>query len=200
MPRAERQIIPSAPHHVTQRGNRRGPTFFNSADYVAYLALATEEFARAKVDVWAYCLMPNHVHIIAAPTDESGLSSAMGRTHRRYTDRINRREGWSGHLWQGRFACFSMDETYLERCVRYVCMNPVRAGLVDRAPDWPWSSVNGHLHCAPDALLNPEPIWARFGGEIRGLFEEDVVEADLALLRRSSATGRPLARLKRALA
>src|SRR4051812_45768341 len=127
MPRTARAVVPGVPHHVTQRGSRRQPTFFRATDYETYLRMAAHAFAAAKVEVWAYGLMPNHVHLIATPETEEGLAQAVGMTHVRYSRYINYREGWTGHLWQGRFACCPMDEDHLRLCVRYVGLNPVRA-------------------------------------------------------------------------
>ncbi|MFN9712067.1 MAG: transposase, partial [Alphaproteobacteria bacterium] len=111
MARHARVVIPGVPHHVTQRGNRRQQTFFSDADYIAYLHLAAEAFAEAGVEVWGWCcLMPNHVHLLAAPSRAEALAEAVGATHLRYTRQINRRERWTGYLWQGRFASFPMDE------------------------------------------------------------------------------------------
>jgi putative transposase len=114
------------PHHITQRGNRRQTTFFCEEDYAAYLELMSQWCAQEGVQVWAYCLMPNHVHLIAVPETEDGLRRAIGEAHRRYTRRVNFRQRWRGHLWQGRFASFVMDESYLLAAARYVELNPVR--------------------------------------------------------------------------
>jgi len=113
MARIARVIAPGLPHHVTQRGNRLQQTFFEPEDYQAYLALMAEWCGKLHVQIRAYCLMPNHVHLIAVPETEEGLARAIGEAHRRYTRRINFREGWRGHLWQERFASFPMDERYL---------------------------------------------------------------------------------------
>ena len=132
MARLARLVIPGLPHHVTQRGNRRQQTFFNDGDYAAYLELMAEWCREEGVEIWGYCLMPNHVHLIAVPKTEDGLRRAIGEAHRRYTRRINFREKWRGYLWQGRFASFIMDEPYLLAAARYVELNPVRAKLVDQ--------------------------------------------------------------------
>ncbi|MFO1015269.1 MAG: transposase [Caulobacteraceae bacterium] len=190
MPRQSRVIRPSLPHHVTQRGNHRQRTFFSPADYDLYLALAAQEFVAAEVEVWAYCLMPNHVHLIATPSDEIGLSRAVGRTHLRYTTIINQREGRSGHLWQGRFASAPMDWTYLARCVRYVAMNPVRAGLVESAGDWPWSSTSAHLGQASNKLLTRGPIESLFDDDPDFFFGSDLARSELIEIRNATAVGR----------
>jgi putative transposase len=192
MPRAARIVLPETPHHVVQRGNRRQATFFSAADYRLYLRIAGEEFDAARVQVWAYCLMPNHVHLIATPSDEAGLARAVGATHVRYTRAINRREDWRGYLWQGRFASFPMDESYLLNCARYVGLNPVRAGLVRRAEEWPWSSVRAHVDGRPDPLVLTAPLADRLGAGVGAYFDCDVVEETRLQLRQSTQTGRPL--------
>jgi REP-associated tyrosine transposase len=192
MARMARVVVAGAPHHVTQRGNRRQTTFFAAEDYLSYLRIAAEEFRAAEVEVWAYCLMPNHVHLIATPTRSEGLAAAVGATHLRYTRQVNQRERWTGYLWHGRFASFPMDETYLRARVRYVGLNPVRAGLVSRALDWPWSSVGAHVEARFDPLLTPGAVAERLGPDLPRYFETDVAEEGLRALRRASGTGRPL--------
>ncbi len=126
----------------------------------AYRALLAEHCAADGVACWAYCLMPNHVHLILVPRDEDGLRAALGETHRRYTRHVNLREGWRGHLWQERFHSFPMDRGWLLAAARYVELNPVRARLVKRARDWPWSSARAHLAGRDDALVGTAPLLA----------------------------------------
>ncbi|WP_426033024.1 transposase [Caulobacter sp. DWP3-1-3b2] len=192
MPRTARVVIPGTPHHVTQRGNRRQPTFLCAADYKTYLQLAAEAFKAAEVEVWAYCLMPNHVHLIATPSTDEGLAEAIAMTHVRYTRHINRREGWKGYLWQGRFASFPMDETYLRLCARYVGLNPVRAGLTRRAIDWPWSSVRAHLTGHADVLLAPAPLSRLPGDDMATFFDDDISADARVALQVATRLGRPL--------
>ena len=120
MARLARVVAAGLPHHVTQRGNRRQKVFFGEGDYEIYRGLLAEGCRAAGVAVWAYCLMPNHVHLILVPSDADGLRAALGEAHRRYTRQVNLREGWRGYLWQGRFASFPMDESHLLACARYV--------------------------------------------------------------------------------
>ena len=120
MARMARAVVPGIPHHVTQRGNRRQQTFFNNEDYQSYLELMSEWCMKFQVETWAYYLMLNHIHLIIVPETKDSLNQAIGEAHRRYTRRINFREGWRGHLWQGRFSSFIMDERYLLACTRYV--------------------------------------------------------------------------------
>ena len=103
MARLARVVVPGMPHHVTQRGNRRQPTFFREEDYAAYIELMAQQCRDEGVAIWACCLMPNHVHLIAVPQTGQELQRAIGEAHRRYTRRINFRENWRSYLWQGRF-------------------------------------------------------------------------------------------------
>ena len=161
MPRMSRLVVPGYPHHITQRGNRRQQTFFGEADYRAYLSLIRKRMVAAGVEVWAYCLMPNHIHLVAVPARPESLAQLLRVVHHRHARRVNEAHGWSGHLWQERFRSFVMDETHLLAAVRYVELNPVRAGLCERAVDWPWSSVHAHEERASDGIVNVEPMLAR---------------------------------------
>ena len=191
MARIARVVMPGVPHHVTQRGNRRQQTFFEDDDYAAYLDLMAEWCDRCGVEVWAYCLMPNHVHLVAVPASEMGLARAIGEAHRRYTRRINFREGWRGYLWQGRFASFPMDEVYVMQAARYVELNPVRAKLSREPWGWRWSSAAAHVSGKDDRLVKVKPLLARVDdwGKFLG---EAVDPAEAAMWRRHERTGRPL--------
>ena len=112
MARLARVVAPGLPHHITQRGNRRQPTFFSDEDDQYYLQLMAEWCAFCSVEIWANCLMPNHVHLIAVPQSADGLTRAIGDVLHRYTRMVNFREGWRGHLWQGRFSSFVLDEGF----------------------------------------------------------------------------------------
>jgi len=115
-----RLVVPGYPHHVTQRGARRMKTFFLDEDYQYYLDLVAYHKQKAGVAIWAYCLMPNHVHFVAVPEREDSLSCLFKMVHRHYSRAINFRQKWTGHLWQERFHSFVMDEEYLLTTVRYV--------------------------------------------------------------------------------
>ena len=192
MARIARAVAPGIPHHVTQRGNRRQQTFFNDEDYHSYLKLLAEWCGKYRVDIWAYCLMPNHVHLIAVPKTKDGLNLAIGEAHRRYTRRINFRKDWRGHLWQGRFSSFIMSEEYLLACTRYVELNPVRAGLVKEPDAWPWSSAGPHIRGEDDLIVKTKPLGEMIGINWKEFLSVDVHEADIELLRKHERTGRPL--------
>lgn len=190
MARMARVVAVGYPHHVTQRGNRRQQTFFNDEDYLAYLELVRHFCPEAGLEVWAYCLMPNHVHMVVVPQEVDALRAGLAESHRRYTRRVNFREGWRGHLWQERFGSFVLDETHLWAAVRYVERNPLRAGLVERPQEWPWSSARFHLGLADDPLVRPSAALEQFGDWRHYLSQTDR-EEDLKHFRRHERTGRP---------
>jgi len=192
MARLPRIVIPGYPHHVTQRGNRRAQTFFEDGDYELYKSLLSEAARKAEAEIWCYCLMPNHVHIIIVPSDEDGLRRTFADAHRRYTGYINARMRETGHLWQGRFGSVVMDEEHLAHAVRYVSMNPARANMVERAEDWRWSSVNSHLSGKDDELVKVAPVLERYGDFAKYLAQDDESLAGFRSLRQSETTGRPL--------
>ena len=153
MARFRRLVVPGYPHHITQRGVRRQTTFFDELDYKRYVRIANSLLSTASLEIWAYCLMPNHVHLIVIPHRPDSLSRLLCETHARYARRINLEHGWQGHLWQERFHSFVMDDEHLFAAVRYVELNPVRAGLCEQPDEWPWSSVHFHLHERADQLI-----------------------------------------------
>ena len=191
MARIARLVVPGIPHHVTQRGARGLGTFFDPDDYALYRDLLGEWCRKAGTEVWAWCLMPNHVHLILVPSHADGLRAALGETHRRYTRHVNQRQGWRGHLWQERFHSFAMDEDYLLACARHVELNPVRARLVRRPQKWRWSSARAHLEGEGDGLVTLAPLLRRvpdWPGFLADGLEEEALEA----IRRHSRTGHPL--------
>jgi len=191
MPRLARIVVPGVPHHVTQRGNRRQTVFFGDADYRAYLALLAAHTRDAGVAVWAWCLMPNHVHLMLVPSSPGALRAALADAHRRYSRLVNFREGWRGYLWQGRFASCPMDDAHTLAAARYIELNPVRARLARRPEDWRWSSARAHLAgrseglTAVDALGIPAAAW-------RAFLEAGLGDDTLETIRRGERTGRPL--------
>ena len=191
MPRIARVVLPKYPHHVTQRGNRRQETFFSDDDYRLYLELVSEACRKHKTAVWAYCLMPNHVHLVMVPREEDGLRASLAEAHRQYSRQINFREDWRGHLWQERFHSCPMDRTHLLAAVRYVEQNPVKAGLVRRPANWPWSSARAHLEGCDDELVRVRPMLKLVGDWARYLKDKNPAEAETRL-ERHARTGRPL--------
>ncbi len=191
MARLARVIAPGVPHHLTQRGNRRQQTFFSDDDYRAYLDLMAEGCAKQDVEVWAYCLMPNHVHLIVVPPDAEALRRAVGEAHRRYTRRINSREGWKGYLWQGRFASFPLDEPHVLAAARYTELNPVLARLCTSPFDWPWSSARAHRDGKDDGLATTAPL-LDLVTDWPGFLIDGLADGDAETMRKHERTGRPL--------
>jgi putative transposase len=192
MARLARAVFPGVAHHVTQRGNGRARTFFGDDDYNFYRDLLAEHAAAAGVEVWAWVLMPNHVHLILVPPDPDALRRALAPVHRRYTGHIHARLKRAGHFWQGRFGCVAMDEDHLGAALRYVALNPVRARLVTRTQDWPWSSAQVHLgRVADDGVTAKAPVLSRYP-DFADLIAAGEDEALSQRLRRAEAVGRPL--------
>ena len=162
MARLARVVVPGLPHHVTQRGNGRARVFFLDEDYALYRDLLAASCRAADVEIWAWVLMPNHVHLILSPKDADGLRRALAPVHRRYAGHIHSRRKRSGHFRQGRFGAVAMDEEHLAAALRYVALNPVRARLVGRAQDWPWSSARAHLRRRDDKVASLSPVLDRF--------------------------------------
>ncbi|WP_282606317.1 transposase [Pelagibius sp. Alg239-R121] len=184
-------MAPRLPHLVTQRGNRGQEVFFGKKDYAAYCELLAEGCRSARTKLLAYCLMPTHVHLILVPSNPDGLRAALGEAHRRYTRAVNLREGWRGYLWQGRFASFPMDKSYLLDCVRYVEQTPVREGLVRRVRDWKWSSARAHLAGEDDDLIDVEPLLS-LEPDWKAFLRQSLYEDEFEAIEAAGRTGRPL--------
>lgn len=190
MPRLPRLIIPGVAHHLTQRGNRRQIVFFSDSDKRLYLKLLADSLAGSRIRLLAYCLMSNHVHLVAVPEEKAEFASALGELHRKYTTIINIREKWRGHLWQGRFWSFPLDDECLYRAVRYIERNPVRAGIVRRAGQYPWSSARGHLGECDDPLLAKmaAPLHENWAAYLAEPEEQEFGD----LIHRNQRSGRPM--------
>ncbi|MBV9112309.1 MAG: transposase [Hyphomicrobiales bacterium] len=191
MARLARLVIPGLPHLVTQRGNGRARTFFGDDDYELYRDLLAEHCRAAGVEVWAWCLMPNHVHLILVPSDPDGLRRALSVVHRRYAGIIHARRRRTGHFWRGRFGAAVMDEDHLAAVLRYVSLNPVRARLVARAQDWRWSSTRAHFTGRDDGITARAPVRRRFRRFADLLALEPEIDV-YARLRAAESIGRPL--------
>ncbi len=163
MARTSRLVAPGHPHHVTQRGNQCNRTFFDDSDYRLYLSILAEEAGAGGCQIWCYCLMPNHVHLIVLPDTETALARTIGETHRRYTTVINRRNRTTGYLWQGRFWSAALDERHLAFATRYILNNPVDGRSVKSATDWPWSSATIHAGGGDDGVVDVRHLGDRIG-------------------------------------
>ena len=154
MPRSARIVIPQLAHHVIQRGNRRQAIFFSDDDRQAYLDLLAINCRKPATRCLAWCLMDNHVHLVLVPSTADGLRAALASIHTAYSQRINAAQNASGHLFQGCFLSYPMDDAHLMVAVRYVENNPVAAGLALRAADWRWSSAQAHISNAADGITD----------------------------------------------
>jgi putative transposase len=200
MARLARVVIPGIPYHLTHRGNRRADVFYDDQDRWDYLHDLAATARRYGLAIWGWCLMSNHVHLLGVPRPASALAATIRLAHARHARRINAPRGWTGHLWASRFFSTALDGAHLWTAIRYVELNPVRAGLAARAEDYAWSSARAHARGAADPLLDPErpfvagardpltgrPLaWSEWLA--RGLAPE---EADA--IRQATRTGRPL--------
>jgi putative transposase len=191
MGRVSRIVVPDVAHHITQRGNRGADVFEDDEDRRTYMAFLSRYTAKHDVSLWAYCLMTNHIHLIAVPKHEFSLARALRDTHTVYSMRFNRRREVTGHLWQGRFYSCPLDDDHMWAAVRYVERNPVRAGLVSRAEDFEWSSAAAHCGLRRDKILAdefpPHGVITNWSDWLRD--EED--DAKVESIRRNTGTGRP---------
>ncbi len=192
MPRTSRIVIPGIPHHITQRGNRQMPIFFSDHDRRFYLDTLTKACAAQGVTCLAWCLMENHVHLILVPPSVDALRAVLASTHTKYAQHVNLRQGLSGHLFQGRYASYAMDDAHLMAAVRYVENNPVKAGLITKAENWNWSSARAHIFGEDDGLTNVATIgrhvanWRAYLVDgVEAAERDDAVEAAMR-------SGRPL--------
>lgn len=195
MGRQARVILPGWAHHITQRGNRRQQVFFCDTDRKMYLNLLRDHASRAGMQILAYCLTPNHVHVVAIPERVDSLAKGFGRTHNEYARWVHIREHQTGHLWQNRFFSCPLDERHLAEALRYVELNPVRAGWVADPCEWAWSSAPARINGTdPYELLNR----SAFRDDHIGENWKRILElgwTDDALQRRirdATRTGRPL--------
>jgi putative transposase len=194
MPRKARIVVPGVPHHVTQRGTDHQTVFHAQRDRQVYLDLLAEQSRLAGVRVLAYCLMLNHIHLIAVPKLEFPLALCLQRVHGRYAQYLNARRQRSGHLWQSRFFSCALDDAHLWTALRYVELNPVRAGMVERAWEHRWSSAAAHLGRRDASRILDLGFWEEAGGAATWseliAAEEDADEIEK--LRRATYACRPL--------
>ena len=190
MARIARVVVPGLPHHVTQRGVRRMRIFFSDDDREEYLQLMAEQGERFGVQFLAWCLMDNHVHLIAVPNKKESLAKAIGEAHKRYSRMVNFREGWTGYLFQGRFFSCPLEGLYAVAVTRYVLRNPVRARLCSQAWDYRWSSARWLV-----GLEDTDPLatWSPLLDEIHDWRAVLRVKPEKAMhIRKCTRTGRPL--------
>ena len=169
MPRAARFVLPGQPHHVIHRGNNRQPIFVDDEDCRLFMKALAMASARQDCAIHAYALMTNHIHLLVTPREANGLGEMMRRVNSIYVQPFNRRHGRSGSLWEGRFRSGPIDsEAYLLTCMRYIDLNPVRAGMADMPGEYPWTSYGFNARGDEDALLRPHAVYKRLGRDAAG--------------------------------
>lgn len=192
MPRIARVIATEYPHHITQRGNNRATVFFDDEDRQTYLKLLAVYALKHRFQVWAYCLMNNHIHLLVVPETETSLARGIGLTNQVYTQYLNRKLNQSGRVWQNRFfSCVVENTKYLWAVARYIERNPLKAGMVEEAGEYRWSSAKAHITGADDNLLGVSswlsPHEQSVYAEFVAAEDEDTDNA----IRRATRTGRP---------
>ncbi len=200
MPRKPRFYLPGVAAHVVQRGHSREPVFFEDEDYRAYLNWLGEASERYACSIHAYVLMTNHIHILATPKAQNGISQMMQYTGRYYVPFINHKYGTSGSIWEGRYKASLVHEAdYLLACMRYIELNPVRAGMVNHPRSYRWSSYRANAEGKTDELLKPHTLYTNLGKTAveqrqayRDLFKAYVDEEEISHIRACWQTGTPL--------
>lgn len=194
MARLPRYFVPGLPLHVIQRGNNREPIFAGEDDYRFYLECLKTAAESQGLAIHAYVLMTNHVHLLATPEAESSLSKALQSVGRRYVQYFNYTYDRTGTLWEGRYKATLIDsERYLLTCMRYIELNPVRAGMVKHPGDYPWSSYPATAQGKEEALITPHSLYRRLGrsdaerqAAYRQLFRAQLGKADIDAIREAT--------------
>lgn len=179
------------PFHLAHRGNHRKRVFRSDDDRRAYLRLLDRFARKFGMSVWAYCLMANHIHLIAVGRERSSIPKALGNTHRAFSRVRNQETGVTGHLWANRYFSSALDEPHLWAAVRYVELNPVRARLVREATDYHWSSARAHAGLQANPILDPERPFPGHIGNWEAWLRAGLEEQTAERLRANTSTGRP---------
>jgi putative transposase len=179
------------PFHLAHRGNHRKQVFRTDDDRRAYLGFLNRFAEKYGMRIWAYCLMGNHIHLIAVGKQHNSISKALGNTHRACSRVRNQETSVTGHLWANRFFSTALDEPHLWAAVRYVELNPVRARLVGKATDYPWSSARTHAGFREDPLLDPKRPFPGHIGNWAAWLRAGLEEDTAVRLRANTSTGRP---------
>jgi REP-associated tyrosine transposase len=192
MPRIGRAVAAGYPHHIIQRGNNREDVFFEKNDRKQYLSLLKKYATKWTSPIMAYCLMTNHVHLLTKPGAEESLFKMMQGLTLCYTQYINRNYGRTGRLWESRYhSCIVDQEKYLWAAARYIEQNPFRAGMVEKAEDYPYSSAVAHIRGSKDAVLAEDLFTNENRQDYVALLRADVPMKEMELLRYATRTGRP---------
>lgn len=191
MTRRQRVVVPGCPLHITHRGNRKERIFQADTDFIVYLELLREYSEKFGMSVFSYCLMGNHVHLVAAGRAPESIARAIGCTHMRFAQLVNLKHGWTGHAWANRYFSTMLDEPHLWAAARYVENNPVRAGLVSRATDYRWSSARHHAFGTPDSVLAPDSPFPGPISDWAAWLAAGVGTPEIEVIRNNTLTGLP---------
>ena len=193
MPRIARAVAGGFPHHVVQRGNNREKVFFDKEDREKYLTYLKKYSERWDCPLLAYCLMSNHIHLLARPKKEESLYKMMQGITLCYTQYINRKNQRTGRLWESRYhSCIVDKEKYLWAAAKYIEQNPVRARIVKKAEDFPYSSAKAHLDGIRDDVLGEELFEDGQRKDYREFIRSGIIEKEINSIRYHTRTGRPL--------
>lgn len=200
MARLPRLVVPNQPHHIIQSGNDRQSIFRDTGDYAAFLGWLREATRQFKVAIHAYALMPNHLRLLASPSDDAGLARMMQWVGRHYVPYFNVRYQRTGTLWQGRYKATVIDsEQYFLLCSRYIELNPVRTGIVADPADYPWSSFAHHVGFKSDPLITDHPLYWALGNTpfsreaaYKALVDQGLTTGQVNVLDEATLKGWPL--------
>lgn len=190
MARQARIVISNTPHHISQRGNRGEAVFFEKEDYQTYLDIITEQLKNAQIDLLSYCLLPNQIHLLVMPQSADKMAKAIGEAHRRYTNHINQRQGWSGHLFQNRFFSYAVDEQHTLRAARFIETLPITSGITNKPENYLWSSAKFRVKVIGNPVLKQFPT---FDSVIdwKDFLSRPMDMAELKTIQTHLQTGRP---------
>jgi putative transposase len=193
MPRIARVVAAGYAHHITQRGNNHADVFFDDEDRAYYIKTLKTYCQKWRVTLWAYCLMTNHVHLLAVPASGEFLARCIGRTNLMYTQYANRKYKRSGRLWQNRFfSTIVEDEPYVWAVARYIELNPVKAKQVQKPEDYPWSSCRANISGKGDELVNGHTFMDENDRKEYRKFLQQTDANTEQRIRQATSTGRPL--------
>ena len=195
MPRLERIVIPGVPHHLVQWGNNGQRIFQTDAERQTYLAFLSEGARHAYLEVWAYCLMDTHVHLVATPVKVNSLAKGIGQAHSCYAQHVNASRGRRGHLWEGRYYSCALGPSHFRQAIIYVEQNPARAGVVKLPWQYRWSSAKDHVRKMGHSELLDLTWWRRRTKSAvwRERLRRRLADAEMAMIKKHTRRGWPLA-------
>lgn len=155
MARQARIIVPNTPHHISQRGNRGEPIFFEKDDFSHYMEILQKSLKAFELDLLSFCLLPNQIHLLTEPKTKDDISRCIGETNRQYTRYINQKKNWTGHLFQNRFFSYAMDEQHALRAARFIETLPVTANITEKPQNYLWSSAKYRIKTIENSPIKP---------------------------------------------